>query len=57
MQVKAENSIADTICAYLEEPIKMCLDQSLPVLLANKMRLSQYHHFSSKMALKVPSPY
>ncbi len=53
MQVKAENSIADTICAYLEEPTKMRRDQSLPHLLANKMRLSQYHYFSSKMALKV----
>ena len=53
MQVKAENSIADTICAYLEEPTKMRRDQSLPHLLANKMRHSQYHYFSSKMALKV----
>ncbi len=53
LHTKTENSIADTVCAYLEEPIKTRLEQSLPLILANTMRQSKHHYFSSKMALKV----
>ena len=50
---EAEEAIADTLCAYLEEPIRTQLEKSLGTKMVNKMKSSNNHHFGSKMALKV----
>ncbi len=51
-QTEAEDGISDTICAYLEEPIKIQISKLLGVQLVSQMKDSD-HFFSSKAALKV----
>ncbi len=50
---EAEESIADTFCAYLEEPITTQINKLLGAKMVDKMKASQHHQFSSKIALKV----
>ena len=50
-QTEAEEGISDTLCAYLEEPIKVQVGKLLSVQLVTQMKDSD-HSFSNKMALK-----
>ena len=50
---EAEEAIADTLCAYLEVPIRTQLEKSMGTKMVNKMKSSNNHYFGSKMALKV----
>jgi len=51
-QIKAEEGISDTLCAYLEEPIRAQVHKLLSVEMVTQMKDSD-HLFSNKMALKV----
>ena len=51
-QIKAEEGISDTLCAYLEEPIRAQVNKLLSVEMVTLMKDSD-HLFSNKMALKV----
>ena len=51
-QIKAEEGISDTLCAYLEEPIKAQVNKHLSIEMVTQMKDSD-HLFSSKVALKV----
>ena len=51
-QTESEEALADTLCAYLEEPIKLQVEKTLGSKIVHKMKASE-HYFSSKMALKV----
>ncbi len=50
---EAEEAIADTFCAYLEEPITTQINKLLGAKMVDKMKASQHQQFSSKIALKV----
>jgi len=49
-QTVAEQAIAETLCAYIEEPIKVYIQKSLALAVVTKMK--PFHYFTSKMALK-----
>ena len=51
-QTKAEDGIADTICAHFDGPIRIQVQKSLGSSIVGQMKNSEYH-FKSKMALKV----
>ncbi len=51
-ETEAEDGISDTICAYLQEPIKTQVSKLLGVQLVSQMKDSD-HSFSSKTALKI----
>ena len=51
-QIRAEEGISDTLCAYLEEPIRAQVRKSLSVVMVTLMKYSD-PLFSNKMALKV----
>ena len=51
-QAKAEETIAGTLCACLEVPIREQVKTRIGAIMVGKMRVSEYH-FSNKMALKV----
>ena len=52
-QVEAEEAIANALCASLEEPIKTQIGRnSMGVIMVRKLKASESHCFSSKMALK-----
>ena len=50
-QIKAQEGISDTLCAYLEEPIRAQVHKRLSVVMVAQMKYSD-PHFSNKMALK-----
>ena len=50
-QAKAEEAIASTLCAFLEEPVKAQVRKVMGSKMVGKMKESR-HYFSSKMALK-----
>ena len=51
-QTEAEQAIANNICAYLHEPIRVQLHKLIGRKVVGQMKGSE-HHFNSKMALKV----
>ena len=51
-QKKAEEGIANTLCAHFDGPIKTQVRKSLASSIVGQMKNSK-HHFTSKMALKV----
>ena len=51
-QREAEEAIANTLCAHLEEPIQTQIRNRMGRTLVTKMKLTE-SHFTSKMALKV----
>ena len=51
-QTEAEEAIANTLCSYLELPIKEQVGKTLGAKMVGVMKNSE-HHFTSKMALKV----
>ena len=51
-QTEAEEAIANTLCSYLELPIKEQVGKTLGAKMVGVMKSSE-HHFTSKMALKV----
>ena len=51
-QTEAEEAIANSLCAYIREPIREQIVKSIGPKMVGKMKGSE-HHFSSKMALKV----
>ena len=51
-QTKAEEGIADTLCAHFDRPIRTQVQKSLGSTIVGQMKSSEYH-FKSKMALKV----
>ena len=52
-QSEAEVAIAETLCAYMEEPIKSQVRKSIGKIMVDKMKTSENYHFSSKIALKL----
>ena len=51
-QKKAEEGIANTLCAHFDGPIRTQVQKSLGSSMVGQMKNSE-HHFKSKMALKV----
>ena len=51
-QIKAQEGVSDTLCAYLEEPIRAQVHKILSVVMVTQMKDSDCL-FSNKMALKV----
>ena len=51
-QIETEDAIADTLCAYLKEPIKAQINKFIGRKMVTKMK-SSGKEYSSKMALKV----
>ena len=51
-QTKAEEAIADSLCAYLEEPIRLQVERKLRTRMSIEIR-TVMNYFSNKMALKV----
>ena len=51
-QTKAEEGIANTLCAHFDRPIRTQVQKSLGSTIVGQMKSSEYH-FKSKMALKV----
>ena len=52
-QTEAEVAIAETLCAYLEEPIKSQVRRSIGKKMVDNMKASENYHFANKMALKL----
>ncbi len=52
-QTESEEAIADTLCAYLEEPVRAQVGKFLGAKMVDKMTASENYHFANKMALKV----
>ena len=52
-QTEAEVAIAETLCAYLEEPINSQVRKCIGKKIVDKMKTSEEYHFASKMALKL----
>ncbi len=52
-QTEAEEAIGDTICAYLEEPLKAQVNGVLCTAIIDKVKKSDVYYLTDKMALKV----
>ena len=52
-QTENEEAIADTLSAYLEEPLKVQVRKTLGTKIVGKMKTSKFYYLSNKMALKV----
>ena len=52
-QTEAEVAIAETLCAYLDEPIRSQVRKSIGKRMVDKMKTSENYHFANKMALKL----
>ena len=51
-QTEAEEAIANSLCAYIREPIREQIEKAIGPKMVSRMKGSE-HYFSSKMDLKV----